>query len=135
MLHDRTVLEIPVYAFHDGFSSYKYILSGVLPTELAPIKADSQAIVARFLGACIGWVRYKPLLLYVTNPEEFDEQISKMRATLSEIAPKLAQHFHNDGFLNIIDELEEYQANAKKHAAQFQLAQDTWQKLLKVIVR
>lgn len=134
MLHDRTVLEIPVYAFHDGFSSYKYILSGVLPTELAPIKADSQAIVARFLGACIGWVRYKPLLLYVTNPEEFDEQISKMRATLSEIAPKLAQHFHNDGFLNIIDELEEYQANAKKHAAQFQLAQDTWQKLLNTII-
>ena len=134
MLHDRTVLEIPVYAFHDGFSSYKNILSGVLPIELAPITADSQMIIARFLSACIGWVRYKPLLLYVTNPEGFDAQIAQMRRTLAEVSPKLARYFQNDGFLRIIDELEEYQANAKKHAAQFRLAQETWQKLLDTII-
>lgn len=134
MLHDRTVLEIPVYAFHDGFSSYKYILSGVLPTELAPIKADSQAIITRFLSACIGWVRYKPLLVYLTNPEGYDEQITQMRETLAEVSPKLAQYFQNEGFLKIIDELEEYQANAKKHADQYRLAQKTWQKLMETII-
>ena len=134
MLHDRKVLEIPVYAFHDGFSSYKNILSGVLPTELAPITADSQAIITRFLGACIGWVRYKPLLLYITKPEGFTQEIEQMRAALTEISPKLASYFHNDGFLNIIDELEEYQANAPKHAALFHLAQETWQKLLHTIL-
>lgn len=136
MLHDRTVLEIPFYAFHDGFSSYKNLLSGVLPTELTPITADSPAIISRFLSACIGWVRYKPLLIYITNPGGFDEQIAKMRITLAEVAPKLAQYFRNSGFLKIIDELEEYQANAKQHAAQFQLAQETWLKLVqKVILR
>ena len=130
MLHDRTVLEIPVYAFHDGFSSYKNILSGVLPTELAPIKADAPNIVTRFLSACIGWVRYKPLLVYLTNPGGYENEIQRMRETLTNVLPKLAAYFQNDGFLNILNELEEYQANAKKHAAQLNLAQRTWQKLV-----
>ena len=134
MLHDRNVLEIPVYAFHDGFSSYKNILSGVLPIELAPIQADSQAIVARFLGACIGWVRYKPLLVYITNPQGFTEEIGRMRNTLREVLPKLADYFQNDGFLKILAELEEYQANASRHAAQFGLAQATWQKLVQAVI-
>ncbi|MBA4347863.1 MAG: hypothetical protein C0413_03325 [Clostridiales bacterium] len=136
MLHDRTVLEIPCYAFHDGFSSYKNLLNGVLPTELAPITADSTAIINRFLSACIGWVRYKPLLVYITNPKGYAEQIERMRTTLNEVAPKLAKYFQNDGFLNIIRELEEYHANVQKHAEQIRLAQTTWQKLLqKVILR
>ena len=134
LLHERNVLEIPVYAFHDGFSNYKNILSGVLPIELAPIKADSQAIIARFLSACIGWVRYKPLLVYITNPEGYADEIASMRETLERVAPKLAQYFQNDGFLNIIRELEDYHANVQKHAAQFQLAKDTWQKLLKTAI-
>ena len=134
MLQDRTVLEIPCYAFHDGFSSYKNLLNGVLPIELAPITADSPMIVNRFLSACIGWVRYKPLLVYLTNPGGYEEEIASMRKTLNEVSPKLAQYFKNDGFLNVIRELEEYHANVQKHAAQFRLAQDTWQKLLHVAI-
>lgn len=134
MLRDRTVLEIPCYAFHDGFSSYKNLLNGVLPIELAPITADSPMIVNRFLSACIGWVRYKPLLVYLTNPGGYEEEIASMRKTLNEVSPKLAQYFKNDGFLNVIRELEEYHANVQKHAAQFQLAKDTWQKLLQVAI-
>ena len=134
MLQDRTVLELPCYAFHDGFSSYKNLLNGVLPIELAPITADSPMIVNRFLSACIGWVRYKPLLVYLTNPGGYAEEIASMRKTLNEVSPKLAQYFKNDGFLNVIRELEEYHANVQKHAAQFQLAKDTWQKLLQVAI-
>ncbi len=133
MLHERKVLEIPCYAFHDGFSSYKNILNGVLPTELAPITANSPSIVTRFMSACVGWIRYKPLLLYITNREGYADEIERMRQTLSDVLPKLAQHFGNDGFLKIIGELEEYQHNVKKHFAQFTLAQDTWKKLVDTI--
>ena len=133
MLHERKVLEIPCYAFHDGFSSYKDILSGVLPTELAPITASAPSIVTRFMSACVGWVRYKPLLLYITNREGYEHEIAQMRQTLSDVLPKLAQHFGNDGFLKILDELEEYQHNVKKHFTQFTLAQGTWKKLVDTI--
>jgi hypothetical protein len=133
MLHDRTVLHIPCYAFHDGFSSYRNILSGVLPTELAPITAHSQAIVTRFLNACIGWVRYKPMLLYITNPEGYSAEIERMRQTLSSVLPKLAEYFGNDGYEKVLSELEEYNKNVKKHYAQFQLAQSTWKKIIRVL--
>lgn len=133
LLRERKVLEIPCYAFHDGFSCYRYILSGVLPIELTPIVADSQAIVTRFLNACIGWVRYKPLLIYITNPEGYEREIARMRQTLSDVLPKLATRFHHDGFLRIINELEEYQKNVTKHNAQFQLAQETWKRLIQTI--
>ncbi len=133
MLRERTVLEIPCYAFHDGFSSYRNILSGVLPTELTPIRADSPAIVARFLAACRGWVRYKPLLLHITNPEGCDEEIARMRKTLAIVLPKLASHFGNEDFLEIRNDLEEFNRNVKKHYAQYRLAIDTWQKLVQTI--
>ncbi len=133
MLRDRTVLEIPCYAFHDGFSSYKNILNGALPLELAPITAASHGIVTRFLNACRGWVRYKPLLVYLTKPEGYEEEIVSMRSTLSRVLPKLAAHFKNEEFLTILDELEEYHRNVKKHYKQFQLAQGTWNKLIDTI--
>jgi hypothetical protein len=31
-LQDRKVLRVPCYTFHDGFSTYKHLLDGVLPT-------------------------------------------------------------------------------------------------------
>ena len=134
MLEERKVLSIPCYAFHDGFSIYRNILSGALPTELAPIRADSPAIVTRFLNACIGWVRYKPLLVYITNPNGYEEEIGRMRQTLSRVLPKLAAHFHNDGFLSIAGELEDFHKNVQKHAKQYRLAQETWEKLVRIVI-
>lgn len=134
MLHDRKVKKIPCYAFHDGFSIYKHILSGVLPIKLAPITTDSQAVVNRFLSACVGWVRYKPLLLYITHPDCYAEEIEQMQDTLGKVLPKLSEYFDNDGFSSIAVELEKYKRNVPKHFSQLLLAQKTWAKILDLIV-
>ncbi|MFZ3130741.1 MAG: hypothetical protein WA125_06460, partial [Desulfosporosinus sp.] len=63
-LSERKVLRVPCYTFHDGFSTYNHLLEGVLPINLKFIKADTEQITTRFYNACIGWIRYKPLLLY-----------------------------------------------------------------------
>ena len=133
MLHDRVVRQVPCYAFHDGFSIYKHLLDGVLPTHLAPITAESNAIVSRFLSACTGWVRYKPLLVYITHPEKFELEMQIMEQTLTQTLPKFAKHFQNDRFLGIMDEFLKYRKNVKKHHKQFLLTQSTWNKLLSVI--
>lgn len=133
LLHERTVRQIPCYAFHDGFSTYKHILDGALPTQLAPITAESRAVVTRFLGACTGWVRYKPLLVYLTKPEAFEREMAHMQSTLSEVLPKFAAYAEDDGFLAIEGEFLKYRKNVAKHAAQLHLAQATWKKLLEVI--
>lgn len=133
LLHERSVRQIPCYAFHDGFSIYRHLLDGVLPTQLKPITSAERTVAKRFLSACTGWVRYKPLLVYITQPERFEAEMQSMEQTLERVLPKFAAHFENDGFLAITDEFRKYRKNVKKHHRQFLLAQSTWEKLLAVM--
>ena len=128
-LSENTVLRVPCYTFHDAFSFYKPLMSGVLPISLQKITADSSAVKARFYKACIGWIRYKPLLLYITNPERYDAQISEMRRQLSITLPKMCRYFDNPDFMKVLDELDYYHRNVKKHYGNFMSIQKTWSKL------
>ena len=130
LLTDRTVLRIPCYAFHDGFSSYRHLLDGVLPTRLAPISPQAPAVVSRFLAACIGWIRYKPLLLYITAPETYQDTIAQMRDTLREVLPSVCRYFEQEQFMQILDELDKYDHLMKKHHAQFLETQTAWAKVV-----
>ncbi|MEF9946705.1 MAG: hypothetical protein RR869_09070 [Lachnospiraceae bacterium] len=130
LLSDRTVLRIPCYAFHDGFSAYKHLLDGVLPLHLEPISVRDPVAVTRFLNACIGWVRYKPLLLYITKPEEYEKSIQEMKEILEEVMPKISAYFGREEFLKIGPELEKYCRNVKKHHIQFLETQKAWEKIV-----
>lgn len=134
-LGERKVVRIPTYAFHNGFSIYNDLLSGVLPTELKPIIADSKAVILRFLNACNGWVRYKPLLLYITHREDYPERIAVMKRNLSVTLPKMAEYFHQKDFLKIMGELDRYSQNVEAHYAQFMENQRIWQKIVKHLLQ
>jgi len=129
-LAERTVIRVPCYTFHDGFSTYHHLLEGVLPIHLKYIKADHEQIVARFYKACIGWVRYKPLLLFVTNPETYEKSIIDMRKHLYESVPKICEYFKKPDFMNIITELDHYHRNVEKHDLEFQNTKKAWAKLM-----
>lgn len=130
MLSNRIVKDIPCYAFHDGFSSYKQLLDGALPTQLSPITMESPNIISRFLAACLGWVRYKPLLIYITKPNEFEEIMANMHEIFERVLPKMALYFENGKFMTINDEFEKYRKNIKKHHKQLQVTKNTWEKLM-----
>jgi len=125
-LSEHRVLRVPCYTFHDGFSTYNHILDGVLPTNLKYIKADSDQIVTRFYNACIGWIRYKPLLLYITQRDVYNEKIRQMRSQLLEIVPKVCAYFNRWDFVNIIAELDLYHSNVEKHYAEYMKTQRVW---------
>ncbi|MDD3921723.1 MAG: hypothetical protein PHO41_11185 [Eubacteriales bacterium] len=129
-LSERKVLRIPSYAFHNGFGTYNYLLSGVMPTTLKPITSASRTVVTRFYRACVGWVRYKPLLTYITKPEEYDDRIRRMRENLTATLPKMAAYFHVQDFKKIMGELNAYDRDVHKHYHQFQQNKDIWQKLV-----
>jgi|LSQX01.2.fsa_nt_gb hypothetical protein len=135
MLKDRTVRRIPCYTFHDGFSIYQHLLSGVLPIRLAPITAGSPGVNSRFLSACIGWVRYKPLLVYITQREEYEQKMAEIRNALSQTLPELAEYFGDSRFLKISDEFEKYSRNVGKHFDGFLLTQRTWKKMMDVLAQ
>lgn len=130
LLSNREVLRIPCYTFHDGFSTYRHVLDGVLPLQLASITAQSKAIVTRFYNACIGWIRYKPLLIYITNPKEYNEIISNIQSTLEEVLPKVCEYFENEDFMKISVELNKYSKNVKNHYNSFLDTQSAWEKLI-----
>ena len=125
-LSQRKVLRVPCYTFHDGFSTYHHLMDGVLPIKLKYIRADSESVITRFYLACIGWIRYKPLLLYITQREHYDEKIDEIRRRLSATLPKVCAYFGRESFMNISKELESYNRNVKKHYQQYLEAQQIW---------
>ncbi len=130
-LHDRKVMRVPCYAFHDGFGTYNYLLDGVLPTTLKSIRADNEDNIARFYRASIGWIRYKPLLLYITEPENYGRKIEEMKQRLETVLPRVADYFGHPEFLNIRDELTKYDKNVRKHYQDFEETKAVWARLMK----
>jgi len=128
-LGQRKVLRVPCYTFHDGFSTYHHLMDGVLPIKLKYIQADSEPIITRFYLACIGWIRYKPLLLYITQREHYEEIIDQMRSSLAATLPKVCAYFGNEAFMNVSSELERYHKNVKKHYQKYIEVQQVWSKI------
>jgi len=129
-LSDRKVLRVPCYTFHDGFSTYNRLLEGVLPIRLKFIKADTEQVNTRFYKACLGWIRYKPLLLYITQPDQYEEKINEMRRQLSMTLPKVCAFFGKPEYMNILTELEKYNRNVEKHYKKFIETQEIWAKIM-----
>lgn len=129
-LSERKVVHVPCYTFHDGFSTYNDLLEGVLPIKLKFIKADNDEITTRFYKACIGWIRYKPLLLYITHPDSYEENIEEMRKQLKETLPKVCAYFGMPDFIKVLAELEKYNRNVEKHYHEFLETKRIWAKIM-----
>lgn len=127
------IRKVPCYTFHDGFSNYENLLLGVLPNKLKALKADSGVITKRFLKASIGWIRYKPLLLYITQRDNYEAEIKKMKENLSIVIPKICDYFGNDEFKSILDELEFYHTHVEEHYKDFENAKSAWLKIIKFL--
>ncbi|WP_243577860.1 hypothetical protein [Clostridium minihomine] len=128
-LEKSQVLRIPCYTFHDGFSAYNHLMDGVLPIRLKPVCADLDFVINRFYRACLGWIRYKPLLLYITQPDTYESKIQEIRNQLTFTLPKLSAYFGREDFCNISAELELYHNNVETHYRQFQQTLQIWRKL------
>lgn len=78
-------------------------------------------------------LKYKPLLLYITNPEHYEEKIEEMRGQLASSLPSVCTFFQSRNFMNISKELELYHKNVKKHYRQFMETKQTWEKISEFI--
>lgn len=128
-LSERRVLRVPVYTFHDGFSTYRHLMDGVLPIKLKYIKGDSEKIIDRFYHACIGWMRYKPLLIYITDREHYEERIALIKKQLAETLPAVCTYFGRKDFMSVSVELSRYHRNVLTHYGQFLETRRIWSRL------
>ena len=130
---DYNIRKIPCYTFHDGFSTYEHLLLGVLPNKLKAMRADSNVLTKRFFKASIGWIRYKPLLLYITQRDNYEIEIMKMKENLSHVIPKICDYFGNNEFKKIVDELEFYHTHVEKHYKEFENTKSAWIKIMRFL--
>lgn len=120
------VLKVGCYTFHDAYSTYGQLLNGVLPECLMVVDKETPFAAKRFLQAAIGWVRYKPLLLYITQPEEYQEKMDRMEEALQASLPKLCNYFGNDDFQIILKEFHQYREHVMEHFRDFENTKKAW---------
>lgn len=130
---DCTIRKVPCYTFHDGFATYEHLLLGVLPNKLQAMTTASKVNSERFLRASIGWIRYKPLLLYITQRETYETEIIKMQNNLKIVIPKICDYFENNEFNCILDELEYFHLNVEEHYKDFENTKTAWLKIIRFL--
>ena len=129
LLGNSKIMRIPVYHFHDGFLKYTEIMDEIYPKSLRKINIKEQNIKTRFLKATIGWIKYKPLLLYITNRESYRAEINSMVKKLQEIVPKLNDIFNDNCFSTLLEELEKYDRDVEQHYKDYIRTNEIWNTL------
>lgn len=129
LLGDSKIFRIPVYHFHDGFLKYTEIMDGVYPKTLRKINVKEEHIKSRFLKATLGWIKYKPLLLYIKDREKYRTEINNMVEKLKVIVPKLNEIFNDDCFTILLTELEKYDRNVEEHYNEYKRTNAIWNEL------
>ena len=133
LLGNSKTIRIPVYHFHDGFLKYTEIMNGEYPKELRKINVREEKVKSRFLKAALGWIKYKPLLLYISDKQNYRNNIKEMEEKLQETIPKLNKVFADDCFSELLKELEIYDRNVKKHYEEYKRTNEIWKSLRKII--
>ncbi|CAN5538977.1 hypothetical protein BH10ACI3_BH10ACI3_02200 [soil metagenome] len=133
-LSDFKVVKVPCYTFHDAFLEYKHLLNGVLPTELSGVDAHNNFVRQRFIKALIGWIKYKPLLTYITQPEKYESIIEEMTRKLDSSVPKLCEYFGTQQFEQIRTDLAKYHRNVRRHFRAFEATRNAWAKVTSFVL-
>ena len=130
-LNNSSVFKIPVYHFHDGFLKYTCIMEGNYPKSLRQINVKEASIKDRFFKASLGWIKYKPLLLYIKDKKSYKKEIANIKSKLNLIIPKLNNIFQDNCFFSLMVELEKYDENVVNHYTDYKKTNEIWN-LLKI---
>ncbi len=131
---DLKVIKVPVYHFHDGFLKCREIMEEKFPTKLKMIKSSDKNVEKRFYKACLGWIKYKPLLMYVMDTENYREKMESTKRKLKRSIKKIDSLYEKYNFTNLVDALEKYDEDVEKHYQEFLDTNRVWKKLKKKFI-
>ena len=126
MLKNKDVIQVPTYHFHDSFLKYTNVLKEKYPKKLSNAKTNEDSIIDRFFKASIGWVKYKPLLIYITDKKNYSQIINEAKTNLENSIPKMNKIFPDYDFSCLLEELENYDKNVEKHYKEYVRANQVW---------
>ena len=129
LLKNSKVVRVPVYHFHDPFLKYTRILRKKYPKTLDKMCRNNEEISRRFEKAARGWIKYRPLYLYIVNQKNYTAEIEKTRENLQKSVSGMNQLFADTDFTPLFDELELYHNNVKKDYSNYNKVNEIWNKL------
>jgi len=132
-LENSKVIEMPVYHFHDAFLKYTNILNEKYPKKLRKIKMEDEQTTERFIKASIGWIRYKPLFIYLTDRKNYNEKIDQIREKLRISIPEVNKLFANSDLNLLLPELEKFNSSVKKDYDDYIKTDEAWKKVKKAM--
>ena len=133
LLKDAKILKIPVYHFHDGFLKYTSIIKGRYPKKLRRIKIEEENIESRFLKASKGWIKYKPLLMYIQDNENYKKNMKVAIEKLEKSVPKINELFESSNFTDLVKDLKEYDRNVEKHYKEYLKTNEIWKRMKEIL--
>lgn len=131
-LDNCKVARVPIYHFHDGFLKYKCIMDNKFPKKLRRIENNEENVSSRFLKASLGWIKYKPLLLYIQNPKEYKQKIAKVKEYLEISIPEIIKKFNEEKFSTLIEVLNKYDENVKSNYKDYIATNQIWNKIKEI---
>lgn len=134
LLSEAKVVQVPTYHFHDSFLKYTGIVRGKFPKKFEKPALDDKAIGERFLKASIGWIKYKPLLMYIMQRHTYLHDIEIAKEQLKNSIEKIDEIFPNNDFLCLVGELEKYDEAVQRHYNEYLKTNDVWNRI-KVQIR
>lgn len=128
--HTAKVLKVSSYHFHDSFLKYTDVMNGKYPTKLQKITSkDGKEIEKRFYNTVVGWTKYKPLYIYLTDRENYRKIIDECKEKLKVTIPIMNKLFSNYDFDCLLKDLEEYDKNVENHYREYLKTNEIWSKL------
>ena len=128
-LQEAIVMKVPVYHFHDGFLKYKQIMSNNFPKNLRLIRHSEDTVEKRFYKACLGWIKYKPLLVYILEKENYRNIINEVYNRLEKSIPKINSLYPNYDFGQITEALKSYDQNVENDYNSYIEVNNIWNEL------
>lgn len=129
LLSEAKVVKVPTYHFHDSFLKYTGIVKGKFPKRFEKPSLNDETIGERFLKASIGWIKYKPLLMYIMQRNTYLKDIQIAKEKLENSIEKIDKIFPNNDFLCLVGELEKYDEDVQKHYKEYLKTNDVWNRI------
>lgn len=128
LLKNNKIVRVPTYHFHDGFLNYTKLLDEKYPKSFNKINLEEN-VEKRFLKASIGWVKYKPLLIYITDRENYRKVMNQSKKSLQRGIVAMNEVFETNNFDILIQELNNYDKNVRRHYDEYIRTNEVWNEL------
>lgn len=134
LLTECKVIKVPVYHFHDGFLRYTQIMKKRYPKKLKRINVDEESIEHRFVQASLGWIKYKPLYMYISNRDKYKENAEEVRKKLESSIQKLNKLFLHNNLEEILTSFNLWDMKVEQHYNDYIKTNQIWNKVKEQII-